>query len=270
MQIFIADCSDRGNTIWKKAISLKSIVIFTFLWAISTSVHSQDKHTEHYNQVWMAYFNQTRFGHRWGSWTDLHLRTKEDFFTNFSQSIIRLGLTYYLSDDTKLTAGYAYVSTYPADNHKEVTQPEHRPWQQIQWHTRYARVRSAQWVRLEERFRRKILNDSTLASGYNFNYRIRYNFSSQTPLGKKKFQPHSFAFIVNDELHVNFGKQIVYNYFDQNRFFIGMGYQASKTGQLQFGYMNVFQQLASGHQYKSINAARIFYFHNVDLRKKKT
>jgi hypothetical protein len=49
-----------------------------------------------------------------------------------------------------------------------------------------------------------------------------------------------------------------------------MGYQVSKSGQLQFGYMNVFQQLASGHEYKWINAARIFYFHNVDLRKKKT
>jgi len=269
MRIFSAGHHDRSSTMCKKGIRLKSVLTFALLWAISNSVYSQDKKYQYYNQVWLAYFNQTRFGQRWGWWTDLHLRTKEDFFTNFSQSILRFGLTYYLNDDTKITVGYAYVSTYPAEGHKEVTQPEHRPWQQVQWHTRYSRIRTAQYLRLEERFRRKILNDSTLAGGYNFNYRIRYNFSFQAPLSKKGFQPHSFAFIVNDELHVNFGKQIVYNYFDQNRFFIGMGYQPSKTGQLQFGYLNVFQQLTPGNQYRVINAARIFYYHSLDLRKKK-
>jgi hypothetical protein len=255
---------------WKKIIKPEAIFLFALLVTICNTVHSQEKQTQHYNQVWLAYFNQTRFGRRWGSWTDLHLRTKEDFFTNFSQSILRVGLTYYLSDVTKLTAGYAYVSTYPAEGHREVTQPEHRPWQQIQWHTKYARVKTSQWVRLEERFRRKILNDSTLASGYSFNYRIRYNFSFQTPLSNKGFEAHSFALILNDEIHLNFGKHIVYNYFDQNRFFIGVGYQASKSGQLQFGYMNLFQQLAAGNQYKSVNAARLYYVHNLDLRKKKT
>ena len=67
---------------------------------------------------------------------------------------------------------------------------------------------------------------------------------------------------------ISVGKQIVYNHFDQNRFFIGLSYQPNKTDNLQFGYMNVFQQLAAGNKYKSINAARIFYFHNLDLRKK--
>jgi hypothetical protein len=32
--------------------------------------------------------------------------------------------------------------------------------------------------------------------------------------------------------------------------------------------MNLFQQSAAGNKYKSINAARLFYFQNIDLRKK--
>jgi hypothetical protein len=32
--------------------------------------------------------------------------------------------------------------------------------------------------------------------------------------------------------------------------------------------MNLFQQLPAGNQYKSINVARVFYFHNLNLRKK--
>jgi hypothetical protein len=232
----------------------------------TTFVDAQTKQTTHVQQVWTAYFNQTRFSNKWGAWADLHLRTKEDFFTNFSQSIIRLGLTYYLNDDAKVTAGYAWVNHFPADNHRNISQPEHRPWQQLQWHSRNPKLRLMQWFRLEERYRRKILNNDQLASGYNFNFRLRYNFFSQFPLSKKRFQPNTLSFVVNDEVHINFGKQIVNNYFDQNRFFLGFAYHINKTDNVQFGYMNLFQQLAAGNQYRSIHAARVFYFHNLDLR----
>ena len=245
-----------------------SVVALLVLMMIVRTGFGQEKQTQSFDQVWLGYFNQTRFSNKWGSWTDLHLRTKEDFFTNFFQSIVRVGLTYYLNDAAKITAGYAYVSNYPGDNHKNVTQPEHRPWQQIQWLTKYKKIKTVQGLRLEEKFRRKILNQSQLASGYNFNYKIRYNFLLQTPLLKKAFEPHGFAFIVNDDVHINFGKQVIYNYFDQNRFFVGFGYQTNKSDQLQLGYMNLFQQLATGYQYKSINGVNIFYLHNLDVRKK--
>jgi hypothetical protein len=231
-------------------------------------IHAQSaKQTENLQQVWLGYFNQTRFSKRWGAWLDLHLRTKDDFFNELSQSIIRPGITYYLNDATKLTAGYAYVTLYPADNHSKVAQPEHRPWQQIQWHTKYASVRTMQWLRLEERYKRKILNDSTLADGYNFNFRVRYNFLLQVPLAGRKAASGSFSFILNDEVHVNFGKQIVNNSFDQNRFFVGLAYHVNSHDNLQFGYMNQFQQLAAAGHYRSIHAARVFYFHNLDLRR---
>lgn len=234
-----------------------------------TSAAYSQKHTQNVNQVWLGYFNQTRFSDKWGLWADLHLRTKEDFFDNFSQSIIRLGLTYYINDNTKLTAGYAWVNHFPADAHKNISQPEHRPWQQIQWHTRYDKLRLMQWFRLDERFRRKILNDDELADGYNFNFRLRYNFFAMFPLSKNNFQPKSLSFVVNDEVHVNFGKEIVYNYFDQNRFFLGFAYHVNKHDNVQLGYMNVFQQLPAGNRYRSMHVARLFYFHNLDLRKEK-
>lgn len=228
---------------------------------------SQTKQTESVQQVWAGYFNQTRFTNKWGAWVDLHLRTKEDVVSGFSQSIIRLGLTYYLNDEAKLTTGYAYVNHFPGDNHKNISMPEHRPWQQIQWYTKFPKLRLMQWFRLEERYRRKILSNDALADGYNFNFRLRYNFFSQFPLSKKRFQPGTLSFVVNDEVHVNFGKQIVYNYFDQNRFFLGLAYHLNKHDNLQVGYMNVFQQLATGNKYRSNHVARVFYFHNLDLRK---
>lgn len=251
---------------YNKAREFVFFLLVSFL--LNQHVFSQTKQTETVQQVWVAYNNQTRFSNKWGAWADIHLRTKEDLFSHLSSNIIRFGLTHYLNDDTKLTLGYAYISHFPQDNHASITRPEHRPWQQLQWHSKYSRLRLMQWIRLEERYRRKVLDDDELAEGYNFNFRARYNIFFAAPLGKNRFQPRSLAFVVNDELHINFGKQIVYNYFDQNRFFVGFAYQVNKTDNLQVGYLNVFQQLAAGNKYRSIHAARVFFFHNLDLRKK--
>jgi hypothetical protein len=243
------------------------LISYLLLFLFSNiGILAQTKSTSTDNQIWTAYFNQTRFSDRWGLWADLHLRTKEDFATNFSTSIIRLGVTYYAAENTRLTAGYGYVNHFPADTRK-ISQPEHRPWQQVQWTTKHAKLRTSHAIRLEERFRRKIANDEALAEGYLFNYRLRYNFLVSVPLSKRAFEPGSLAFVFNDEVHVNFGKEVVYNYFDQNRLFLGFSYQTNKTDNLQFGYMNLFQQQAAGNRYRIINALRVFYFHNLDLRR---
>ncbi|MBV9988403.1 MAG: DUF2490 domain-containing protein [Chitinophagaceae bacterium] len=242
------------------------VVLAWFLPAMA--IGQTTKNISSISQFWAGYYNQTRLSKHWGLWTDLHLRTKEDFASNFSQSILRVGGTYYLTDNTKLTLGYAYVSLYPGDNHANVTQPEHRIWQQVQWHVKFPRLRLMHWIRLEEKFKHKILNNDALADGYQFNWKLRYNFLFNTPLNRKAFAPGTLSFVLNDELHVNFGKEIVYNYFDQNRFFVGFSYHTTPTDNLQFGYMNLFQQLPAGNSYKDIHTLRVFYFHNLDLRKK--
>jgi hypothetical protein len=234
---------------------------------IALTSDAQIKQTEKLQQLWTGYLNQTRLTNRFGLWFDLQLRTKEQFVNDFSVLIVRPAVVYYFNDATRVAAGYAYINHFPADGHKDISQPEHRPWQQLQWNTRYNRIRTAQYIRLEERFRRKVLNDSTLASGHNFNYRVRYNFSLQVPL-KPEVKKGSFSVLANDELQVSFGKQVVVNYFDQNRFFLGLAYHVNAHDNIQFGYLNVFQQLATAGRYRSISGARILYAHNLDLRRK--
>ena len=218
-------------------------------------------------QTWFGVFNQTRISDKWGFWFDAHLRLKDDFVGDLSQFIVRAGPTFYVTDDLRLTAAYAYVHHFPAEGHENIAQPEHRPWQQVQWFVRGPKARLMQWVRLEERFRRKILNDNELADGYNFNWRIRYNFALFLPFTKKRFDPGGLQFLLNNELMLNFGKNIVYNHFDQNRFFAGLVYQVNPHAQLHAGYMNLYQQLPAGNSFKNQHTIRLFYFHNLDLRK---
>jgi hypothetical protein len=148
-----------------------------------------------------------------------------------------------------------------------VNQPEHRPWQQIQWHTKNAKTRMMQYIRLEERYRRRFNTPNELGDTYSFNWRLRYNFWYEIPFYKAS-TPSRWSFLLNDELHVNFGKQIVNNYFDQNRFFVGLKFNTSPNGNFQFGYMNQFIQLPAGNRYRNVDAFRLFYLQNLDLRKR--
>lgn len=245
---------------------MRKITILIIVSLFSLPVLAQvSKSTEDLQQVWVGYFNQTRFSKRWGAWLDVQLRTKDHFTDSLSQFLFRPGITYYIDDKTKLTLGYAFVNHFPADSHPEISQPEHRIWQQVQWHTNYRKLRTMQWVRLEERFRRKIKDADELGDGYNFNFRLRYNFMMQGPLTQKLYDKGALNWVFNDELHINFGKEIVYNYFDQNRLFLGFNYYLTKNNTLQFGYMNLFQQLGAGNKYRMIHTARVFFFHNLNL-----
>lgn len=218
-------------------------------------------------ESWFGILTQTRLTDHWGIWLDAHYRVKDHFMENASLFIVRPGITYYLNNDVRLTTGYACLDLYPGEGHENVTQPEHRIWQQLQWYTKYNEIRLMQCIRLEERFKHKLLNDDELANGYNFNYRTRYNLQLTVPLTKKGFAPGGWQAAVGDEILINFGKKVVYNYFDQNRLFMGMVYPFTNHNQISAGYVNLFQQLSGGNKYKQLHMIRILYFHNFDWRK---
>jgi Protein of unknown function (DUF2490) len=242
--------------------------LLLFCFAICFDAQAQSpKQVQSIGQTWLAHFSQTRFSQRWGLWSDVHFRTKEDVFKDQTVGIARLGLMYYFQDNIRLSAGYAYIHHFPGDNHPEVARPEHRPWQQLQWFTPYGRWRTMQYLRFEQRFRRKIGGDGRLAEGYDFTPRVRYNFLLTIPLRKNAGEKGNLSLLLNEEIHVNFGKKIVYNVFDQNRFFAGFGYQFSKQTNLQFGYMNIYVQTATGNRHRNIHALRLFLMQNFDLRK---
>ena len=144
-----------------------TFLLYSFILA-STSLAAQKTVTTE-EQTWFGVFSQTRLTNKWGIWLDAHLRLKDDFIGDLSQGIVRAGPMYYLSDDVRLTAAYAYIHFFPAPGHPNIGLPEHRPWQQVQWFMRGSKARLRQGVRLEERFRRKTLNDNELGDDYNFN-----------------------------------------------------------------------------------------------------
>ena len=243
-------------------------VFILILYLLAGSCHQvfSQKQTQVRDQTWLGYFNQTRFTTQSGLWVDLHYRLTGNFVDERSVNIARVAYIYYISDQVRLMAGYAYAKHF-SHGSSAPDMPEHRPWQQIQWLDKKNGFNLMQWLRIEERYRRKI-SDGVLTDDYNFNWRVRYNFSLTLPLKGKQVTAKTPFLFFNDEIHINAGKNIVNNYFDQNRLFLGFGYQFTSHINAHIGYMNVFQQLPAGNQYVNINAIRLFVFHNLDLRNK--
>ena len=51
---------------------------------VSGVVVGQTKQTQHVQQLWPGYFNQTGLAKKWGIRTDVHLRIEENFFTQYA------------------------------------------------------------------------------------------------------------------------------------------------------------------------------------------
>lgn len=252
---------------YMRRCSCISVVSFVFLILLNFSAKTQvSKVTERYSQSWFNYYNQTRFSKSLGLWADLQYFTKEIYQINASQFEGRLGLIYYVTDDARASAGYAFINSFPAAGHLHISQPEYRVWQQFQWYTHYVKLRTMQWLRFEQRFVRKIKNDDSLAAGYTFSYRIRYNLFVTIPWARKG-RLSKFGTAIGDEIYFSFGRQVNNNFFDQNRFFAGVFYRTSLSNNFQVGYLHEFQEKDPGKKYKAIDVLRFSFFHNLDLRK---
>jgi hypothetical protein len=249
-------------------MSQRTVIALTLclLFGSRATAQTVQKDVHHREQLWFGFFNQTRLTNKFGFWVDVHYRQTDNFIDRPFQFLIRPAVTYFIKDNLRFNVGYAFVNHFPAKG-LDTSRPEHRAWQQIWYNQKYPGLTTLQWLRLEERFNRKIANDELLAD-YNFNYRLRYNLSFFIPLKGKELTARTPFIAVMDEVFLNFGGKIVYNTFDQNRFFAGVGYQFTSHLNAQLGYMNVYQQEALGNKYMSTDVIRLFLFHSLDLRPK--
>ncbi len=217
-------------------------------------------------QLWFGYFQQGRLHKNWGYWLDLHHRTKNDFAKNLHMEIIRFGGTWYAKDNLRLTVGYAYVPQFPSLTNMEFIRQEHRPWQQLQFVYSSKNFRAMHLLRSEQRLIEKTSGE-TIADGYVFRQRFRYNYMLIWIFKKKEFKQGSWGAVLNNEVFINAYSSDKVKVFDQNRAFAGFCYQITNVLQLQMGYLNVF--LLTPKRKEMAHGIRLFAYHTIDWRKKK-
>jgi hypothetical protein len=241
------------------------ICLISFLVSSSSLLAQvRQKEINKQDQAWVSINSTLRLTDKWGFVLDVHER-RNNFFKDPSFHFIRLGANYWLMDNITVTAGYAHLWLAPTTNGWETFANENRIYEQAQITTKLSAVRLLQRLRIEQRWQQKIANDKPTGDN-KFTNRVRYLLSFTIPLSKNNNLP---SLVLSDELLVQFGKEVVYNTFDQNRLFVGIKQKVSKNLSLDIGYMYVTQQKASGYQYDENSTFRWFFYYTPDCRKKK-
>ncbi len=254
---------------------LGAVLLLGLLAAVPSRLLAQnEKNVANQSLAWAGYFGTFRLTDRWSLWGELQLRRAE-FMAEWQQVLPRAGLNYHLNPNVVFTAGYAYLWTYPYGKQPlPLGQPryEHRPWQQVTLLHSSGRVSFAHRFRLEQRFLQNwtaadpATGLRSIQDGYEWQNRMRYRFLLTVPFSTAADRPQKWFATAYDEIFVNFGRNIGYNLFDQNRLGATLGYWLTQNLNLQVGYMNQAIQKANGRDVENNHVLTLFVTHNLDFR----
>ena len=241
------------------------LIIFIFLFSIISFGQIQtEKEIHQQTQSWVSINTVTKFSEHWGIIADAHIRANEIFKDN-SFYFLRGGVTYIPNATVSITGGYAHMWLAPTKEGWTTFSDENRIYQQAQLNLKAGKVSIVQRIRNEQRWQEKIINDEPTSEN-RFTDRVRYLISFNIPVFKNKMAP---TLVVSDEILLQFGKEIVYNTFDQNRLFIGIKQSINPKWSYDFGYMNLYQQKATGYQYDMNHTLRLFFYLNTSIKSNK-
>jgi hypothetical protein len=225
---------------------------------------SIEKNIRYQNQVWLSLNNVFRLKNNWGAAADFHVR-RNDFFKDPGFYFIRGGGQYWIQENATIALGYAHMWNAPAYDNWNNYSNEDRIYQQFQFNYKLNKTYLLFRLRNEQR-KIQIMYADTFSGDYLRTDRVRMLVSVNIPLSKN---PHAPELLIGDEVLMNFGNDVIYNTFDQNRFTVGLRKKINNIWSYDVAYMMIFQQKSSGIDYDLNNTLRIFFYANFDFRKKK-
>lgn len=250
---------------------MKKIISILFsVYIIGTSF--SQKIISNQNHAWVTYLGNHKITSKWGIHTEYQWR-REDGFTNWQQSLMRLGVDYYVSPTLSATAGYGWIITFPYGDQPIGHQfNENRIWEQVNMKTKFGRFEVQHRYRLEQRFLENWVKGSDgfyTKSDNLFRQRIRYRAMVLVPLSKKEMSDNTLFLNLNDEPFIGFGKGIGKNILDQNRFNAALGWRFNKDFNVQVGYLNQYIAKSDGIKMERNHTLLISTVYNLDFTNKK-
>ncbi len=212
------------------------------------------------NMVWVGYFSMIKFNDKWSLNSDAQFRTRNEV-KNYSQALLRTGLSYKLNEKVDVTLGLAHFRFFITN---DKTRGEWRPWQEFKLNDKFGNCKLSHRFRVEQRFNETVKN-SEATNDYQFNFRFRYRFDLRYPILKENKSGNNIYALIGNEIMVNAGNNISYNYFDQDRLYVGVNYEINKKIALQLQYMHVWQQASNGLTLNSNEVIRFNIYHTISI-----
>lgn len=230
---------------------LAAIFISVFAAAQNNRINTSE------NIGWYNFFGTIKLNDQWGIHTEYQWR-RDNFITDWQQSLLRIGVNYQLNPRVLLRAGYAWIETFPYGeipiNGMGRDFTEHRIFEMVQLSHKEGLVDFSHRFMLEQRFVGRYTSANVNSEDdFPLLHRMRYMIRLQVPLKGREIKDKTPYAAVYDEVFIGFGKNVNANVFDQNRIGALLGYRFNKNFRLEAGYLN--QTVQFGRQ---INGQNVF------------
>jgi hypothetical protein len=255
----------------KSYYKLIRIKYLLFLSILTVNFVDAQKMMSDQNHAWVTYLGNCKLSEKFGIHTEYQWR-RADGFKNWQQSLMRIGVDYYVNPTLSATAGYGWIVTYPYGEQPVGHEfQEHRIWEQVNMKSKFGRFEVQHRYRLEQRFLENWIKDANgnyMQSDNLFRQRIRYRLMILVPLSRKEMADNTLFLNVNDEPFIGFGKGIGKNILDQNRFNINLGWRFNKDLNIQVGYLNQFIAKSDGIKMERNHTLLLSTIYNLNFTSK--
>ena len=213
------------------------------------------------NIGWFNNFTTLKIAPKWSIHLEYQWR-RDNFVTDWQQSLLRTGINYQAAPNVVLRAGYAWIETFPYGDFPLQAAgkrfPEHRLYQMATVSNPVGRLDLSHRFMLEQRWIGRY-TAATLPRPDEFVFlnRLRYMVRLQYPLNSKTITDRTWYAAAYDEIFVGFGKNVNENVFDQNRLGLLLGYRFNKTWRVEGGFLQQIVQLG-----REIDNRNVFQYNN--------
>lgn len=215
-------------------------------------------------ETWLGLYTKYRIGKRTFYYGEYHFRRRNQFVQDMGNLYLRLGITYLVNKQFEVTAGivtpFYWAPDQDASNIDKVV-PQFRFWEQLLFVQPVGKTKLFHQFRFEQRWRRSFVKGSP----FELTHRFRYKFAGYTPLNSRELVPGTLFLSFFEEIFIQAGKSIQFDYFEDNRVFLGLGYIVNPNLQVQLGHMWTFRHRGAPNLFESRHIPRLSFYHNLDF-----
>ncbi len=173
--------------------------------------------------TWNVLTGRFNYNSKWNAFIEFQLRSQQTF-NHFNYHEVKGGIGYAINPALTAVIGTGRYITYQLnDNFKTpFLVSENRIWQQLIWNQSFNNFRIEHRLRAEQRY---------TSNGYR--NRFRYRLSAIIPINNKTITNKTLFVNTSNEFHLNNDGV----FFEQNRYYLGGGYNFNSQLSLQVGWI---------------------------------